>query len=180
MQPLRSRTCLVSRHFLSRNQLVSRFVRIVRRVFVLPVCASLALPSIGHAQALDPLRVGARVSVIMRDSSCRSLWRRCDSGAGLGGTLVRVTPDTLFVQYGPSAALSVPRVPGQHIYVSAGTSRVHSALRGALVFGLVSGLVVAHTDASRRSMVQTTAGIAVGGLAAGAFLPTERWKRVAP
>jgi hypothetical protein len=159
---------------------VSRFVPIVLRVIALPLCACLGWSAIGHAQALDPLRVGARVSVIMRDSSCRSLWRRCNVGAGLGGTLVRVTSDTLFVQYGPSAALSVPRVPGQHIYVSAGVSRVRSALRGAAVFGVVSGLVVAQTDASRRSMVQTAAGVAIGGLAAGALLPTERWKRVAP
>jgi hypothetical protein len=159
---------------------VSRFVRIVLRVCALPGCVSLVWPGISHAQALDPLRVGARISVIVRDASCRGLWRRCDSGAGLGGTLVRVTPDSLVVQYGPSATVSVPRIPGQHIYVSAGASRVRSALRGAVMFGLASGLLVARTDASRRSMVQTTAGIAVSGLAAGAFLPTERWQRVAP
>ena len=159
---------------------MSRFTHLILRVLAFPLCACLGWSGISHAQALDPLRVGARVSVIVRDSTCRSLWRACNAPAGLGGTLVRVTSDTLFVQHGPSAALAVPRVPGQHIYVSVGASRLRSALRGAAVFGLVSGLALSQTDASRRSMVQATVSVAVAGLVAGALSPSQRWKRVAP
>ncbi len=159
---------------------MSRFARISLRLLAFPLSACLGWSGISHAQALDPLRVGARISVVVRDSTCRSLWRVCNAAAGLGGTLARVTSDTLFVQHGPSAVLAVPRVPGQHIYVSVGPSRVRSALRGAVAFGLVSGLVLSQTDASRRSMVQATASVAVAGLVAGALSPSQRWKRVAP
>jgi hypothetical protein len=170
-----------SRHFLSRNQPVSPFVGLVMRVSALTVYASLVWHGIGQAQEVTPLQVGARISVSVPDATCRRRpWRPCPSGAGAGATLVRATPDTLVVQFGRSATLSIPRIAGQTIYVSMGASRLRSAVRSAVAFGIVAGVLVAQTDASRRSIVQTTAGMATGGLALGALLPTERWRRVTP
>jgi hypothetical protein len=91
-----------------------------------------------------------------------------------------VTPDTLVLQFGPSAAVSIPRVAGQRIYVRTGSSRIRSALHSALLYGVASGIIVAQTDASHRSRVLTTGGIVLGGFAFGALSPMERWQRVAP
>ena len=148
------------------------------RILALSLSASLLWCRSGNAQAITPVRIGARISVSVPDSTCGRPWRRCASGAGLGGTLVRMTPDTLIVQFGPLLTLPIPRTPDQHVFVSTGVSRLRSALRSAVMAGLATGVIVSQTNASRRSMVQTTAGIMLGGLALGALLPTERWQRV--
>lgn len=129
-------------------------------------------------QTLDPVRVGARVSIGVTDSACKHRFRSCQQSAVVGGTLTRVTADTLVLQFGPSATLAVPRVRGQQLFVSQGRSRIRSALSAALLTGLVTYTIANLTHAAERSTVRWAAAMAGGGLVFGALLPAERWQRV--
>jgi hypothetical protein len=130
------------------------------------------------AQKLEPLRVGARVSIAAFDSACTRRFRGCASDAFVEGTLVRVTPDTLVVRHGASGVVNVPRTPTQRIVVSMGRSRWRSALYGATLNGLITYAIADLTDASQRSTVRWAGEMAAGGLLAGALFPAERWHRV--
>jgi hypothetical protein len=133
-----------------------------------------------YAQAASPLQAGARVSVVVPDTTCRRRWRPCDVAAALSGTLVRATADTLVLQIGPTSVVPMLRGPGHRVYVRTRASRVRTAFWSALSYGVAAGVLVAQTDASQRSQVQTAGGVAVFGLALGAIVPAYRWRRVAP
>jgi hypothetical protein len=147
------------------------------RGLLLVACASVIHCGALLAQDVAALRVGARVRVSSIDSTCTRRWRPCDSRALVGGTLVRVTPDTLVLQDGPETTLAVARHAGQRVFVSQGRSRLRSAIRSGLLQGLVSFAIADVTDASQRSTVRVASAFAAGGFALGALLPMERWRR---
>ena len=137
----------------------------------LVACASLS------AQATDDLRAGARVYV--REGVCTRRFRACRDSASMEGRLIRVTPDTLVLQFGPTATVSLPRTRGQRIFVSRGRSRVRTAVESALLAGYLTYAISDLTDATSRSTVRWASTMAGGGLVLGALQPTERWRRVA-
>lgn len=129
-------------------------------------------------QEPSQLRVGARASVSVLDSTCTRRWSPCHSVATVTGTVTRVTPDTLALHVGPAATLALARSGHQRICVSHGRSRLRAAFRNAVVDGLLPYVIADLTDASQRSTVRLASGLAAGGFALGAMLPAERWRRV--
>lgn len=141
-------------------------------------CALLVLAGSLGAQSPDPLVVGARVSITPTDDRCRSRWRPCTPESWSGGTLTRVTADTLVLQFGASHTIAIARNQRQRIFVSQGRSRTKSAVLNALSYGVITYMIADLTDASRRSTLRLTAAMAGGGVALGVLQPIERWRRV--
>ena len=144
------------------------------------VCAmNLLLVAPLSAQDSDLLRVGARVSVSVREPTCGQRFRRCRERAWVGGTLVGVTADTLVVQLGPATTVAVPRERGQSILISAGHSRARTGVQAALLAGYLTYALSSVTDATRGSVVRWSATMAGSALVLGTLRPSERWRRVA-
>jgi ribosomal protein L27 len=155
--------------------------RIADRVVRLLAIGAVVWTSGASAQRVEVLPVGARIIVDVTDSACVSrFWRQCPPNAGLSGTFVRATADTLTMRLGKSVEVAIPRRADQRLFVRQRGSRVLSGIRIGMLAGMASGIVTSQTDASRRSCVQVTATAAVAGLVAGAIWPTTLWRRVAP
>lgn len=145
--------------------------------------ASLASATILTAQSTGELQIGARMIVTQRDGSCESRWHPCRffpraPGSLVIGTLERVAGDTLVIRHGTAGMLVLGKEPGQAIYISRGRSRIRSALRVALSNGLLTYAIADLTDATSRSTVRWSGGMAASGFVLGALLPSERWRRV--
>ena len=139
------------------------------------------LPGFAVAQDAGSLPAGSRVRVTLPDTMrAAPLIPQIRS---MIGSVVRATPDTLYLEVGVPGTLAVPRAALRRIEVSRGTSRGRSALQQGLLAGAMFALMVAvdETDGHRNSP-GTIAGWAAGGLALGGVVgfafPYEHWRPI--
>lgn len=155
------------------------------------LCAAPGAP-LRAQTAVDSLARGTRVQVhIAGDERQRAhpAWR----AQPVRGTLMRVTPDTLFLRLAPATSeLAVARPAIRLVERSRGVpsrweSGARGAVRGALLY--LSMAVSTYTVArglrkddvpftENRYVVSGAALGAASGLIIGALWPTERWRRV--
>ena len=132
----------------------------------------LCLSATCGAQSSDPVAVGARVRVILRDSLRQ--WTFAPRAQALIGTVVARHADTLTLTIGAADTARVSRQQVRGLAVSRGTSRLRSAVAQA-AFGALLGSVISDRELPRWSIV----GIGVGlGSVVGLLAPYEHWRRV--
>lgn len=145
------------------------------RTVFLPLVVVVLSASRSHAQDLDSLPVGSRISISLPDT-LRPFFLSARIQT-VTGTLARVTPDSIYVSVRSSAPFGVSRREVHGVSVSRGESRKWSALQSAALFGMAGVATAALDDNRFPRSARFWLGASVGGIA-GAIWPFESWKRV--
>ena len=154
--------------------------RCLRARLVSVAASLLAVSACAHSNARPSLPpVGSRVRVTIPDSLRQDVI--LPRARSVIGTLVRATPDTLWLEIGSPDSVRVARTIVRRLEVSRGASRVESALQQGFVFGAMGWMLVhAASDESDRRERAWKVGLTAAGVSAllGAVRPYERWRRV--
>jgi len=131
-----------------------------------------------NAQGWEAMNVGARVSLRVNDSLLPPGLARRNAIVGL---VANRDPDAVYLQITRGDTLRVPRANITRLAVSRGRSRTRSALRVALLEGIVIAAFPPprgeYFDSRHLRVIGIGAGF--GGLL-GALWPPEDWKRLRP
>ena len=150
-----------------------------RASLVIAVAALLATGANAQAQGIADLTSGVRVRVTIPDSVRQAPYLR--RTRTIIGTLVRATPDTLWLHIAGPDTVRLPRLSAA-VQVSRGVSRARSALEHGvgmgLAFGLISYAAADYRRGARQEALEMAGVTAVVAAAVGAWRPYERWRTV--
>jgi hypothetical protein len=166
---LAARVVEVFRYLVSRR---AQCYRIIALSAVASVCAC--------AQGASSIPSGARVRVVVLGSGCTSMLSSGCRSTGVTGIVSRSRSDSLEIRIDSLVAVAIPRNGHYRVLVSEGTSRVRSAVRNGVLFGLVAALATSQANITASQGLRWVAGITVTGAVAGALQPEERWKSARP
>jgi len=136
------------------------------------------------AQWSPDLRTGSRVRLRLPEREFQFMGPR---GQSIRGTVAQLAPDTLYLRLGDSVGtVAIPRTLVRRLDLSRGVpSRISSAARTGVVWGVVYAIVAAlyvdHSSSSLSDTERATIGGGVGltlGAVFGAIYPVERWKHL--
>ena len=143
--------------------------------------ALVLLPAQAMAQEAASLPAGTRVRIERPDTlRFAPLVRR---SRFVIGSVVRATPDTMYLELGVPGTLAISRSAMRSLAVSRGASRARSAVQQALFAGLVLGaLAYSPPHDGRDRSLNDAAAWAAGGVVLGAAVgyasPYEQWRRL--
>jgi len=100
-------------------------------------------------------------------------------GQFIRGTVAQLAPDTLYLRLGDSVGtVAIPRTLVRCLDLSRGVpSRMSSAARTGVVWGVVYAIVAASVSDTERAVISGSIGLTLGGVV-GAIYPVERWKHL--
>jgi hypothetical protein len=150
----------------------------MKRALHIMALVALLVAGDARAQGVADLPGGARVRITLPDSLRQAPFLR--RTRTVIGTLVRATPDTLWLHVAGPDTLRVPRI-ATTVQVSRGASRLRSALEQGLAIGI--GVALIHytsaddTHSRREALPIGGLGVALGAVI-GAWSPYESWRTI--